>query len=72
MNSDFENKLEKYTEVIVKVGLNIQPGQRLLIGPPFNGILGVPIELAPLVRKIVTKENPCILSRAETPHTPYS
>ncbi len=55
MNSDFENKLEKYAEVIVKVGLNIQPGQRLLIGPPFNGILGVPIELAPLVRKIVTK-----------------
>jgi aminopeptidase len=55
MTSDFENKLEKYAEVIVKVGLNLQPGQRLLIGPPFHGILGVPIELAPLVRKIVLK-----------------
>lgn len=55
MTSDFENKLEKYAEVIVKVGLNLQPGQRLLIGPPFHGILGVPIELAPLVRKIVSK-----------------
>ncbi len=55
MTSDFDNKLEKYAEVIVKVGLNLQPGQRLLIGPPFHGILGVPIELAPLVRKIVSK-----------------
>lgn len=55
MTSNFEQNLEKYAEVIVKVGLNIQPGQRLLIGPPFHGILGVPIELAPLVRKIVTK-----------------
>ncbi len=56
MSTDnFDLKLEKYAEVIVKVGLNLQPGQRLLIGPPFHGILGVPIELAPLVRKIVSK-----------------
>jgi len=52
---NFDIKLEKYAEVIVKVGLNLQPDQRLLIGPPFHGILGVPIELAPLVRKIVSK-----------------
>ncbi len=32
MASDFEENLEKYAEVIVKVGLNIQPGQQLLIG----------------------------------------
>lgn len=56
MSTDnFDLKLEKYAEVIVKVGLNLQPDQRLLIGPPFHGILGVPIELAPLVRKIVSK-----------------
>ena len=34
MTSEFERNLEKYAEVIVKVGLNIQPGQRLVIGPP--------------------------------------
>ena len=54
MSSDFEKNLDKYAKVIVKVGLNIQPGQRLLIGMPFYFILGTPIELAPLVRLIVT------------------
>jgi len=34
MSSEFEQKLEKYAEVILKVGLNLQPGQRLLIGGP--------------------------------------
>lgn len=28
----FEQQLEKYAEVVVKVGLKIQHGQRLLIG----------------------------------------
>jgi len=55
MSSDFEKNLINYAEVIVKVGLNLQPGQRLLIGMPFFGILGTPIELAPLVRLIATK-----------------
>lgn len=55
MPADFKQNLEKYAEVIVRVGLNLQPGQRLLIGPPFHGILGVPIELAPLVRHIAAK-----------------
>lgn len=54
MSSDFEKNLDKYAEVIVKVGLNIQPGQRLLIGMPFYVFLGTPIELAPLVRLVVT------------------
>lgn len=35
--------LEKYAELAVKVGLNLQPGQRLLI-------TGAPVQLAPLVR----------------------
>lgn len=38
--------LEKYAELIVKVGLNLQPGQRLLISP-------APLEEAPLVRLLV-------------------
>ncbi len=53
--SEFEQNLDKYTEVIVRVGLNLQPGQRLMIGMPLMGVWGTPLELAPLVRLIVTK-----------------
>jgi aminopeptidase len=49
---EFERNLEKYAEVLVKVGLNLQPGQRLIIGAPFFGIDGTPLEAYPLVRKI--------------------
>ncbi|MFX1380229.1 MAG: aminopeptidase [Promethearchaeota archaeon] len=55
MLSDFEQKLEKYAEVILKVGVNLQPGQRLLIGGPTVGADGVPLEAAPLVRIIAKK-----------------
>jgi hypothetical protein len=55
MSSDFEQNLDKYAEVIIKVGLNLQPGQRLRIGPPFFGLLGAPIELAPLARRIAVQ-----------------
>ena len=41
----FEKHLEKYAEVAVKVGVNIQPGQTLLIRSD--------IEVAPFVRKVV-------------------
>lgn len=54
MSTNFEHNLDKYAEVIVKVGLNLQPGQRLLIGMPFYNFLGTPIELAPIVRYITT------------------
>ena len=53
MIKDFEFYLDKYAEVIVKVGLNIQPGQQLLIGSPRFGIDGTPLEAAPLVRRVV-------------------
>jgi len=43
---DFDQKLEKYAELIVKVGLNLQPGQRLFI-------LAYVLEAAPLVRQVV-------------------
>lgn len=55
MSSEFEKNLEKYAEVIIKVGLNLQPGQRLLIGAPVFSNTYTPIELAPLVRLIVAK-----------------
>ena len=46
-----DTKLERYGELAVRVALNLQPGQRLLIiGPLMNG--GVSLEAAPLVRHI--------------------
>jgi len=39
--------LQKYAELTVRVGLNLQPGQRLLI-------MKAPIQAAPLVREITT------------------
>ncbi|MHA2339990.1 MAG: aminopeptidase [Candidatus Hodarchaeales archaeon] len=55
LSSEFEQNLEKYAEVIVKVGLNLQAGQRLLIGAPTAARYGIPLELAPLIR-LVTKK----------------
>jgi aminopeptidase len=55
MSSDFLMNLDKYAEVIVKVGLNIQPGQRLLIGVPIFGMWGTPLELVPLIRLVAQK-----------------
>src|SRR5215211_30409 len=44
MASDFERQLERYAELVVKVGLNLRQGQRLLILAP--------IQTAPLVRLV--------------------
>jgi aminopeptidase len=55
MTDDFKKNLDKYAEVAVKVALNVQPGQRVLIGRPSHGVYGIPIELAPLVRLITAK-----------------
>ena len=55
MSSEFELNLDKYADVIIKVGLNLQPGQSLLIGAPIFSDTYAPIELAPLVRLIVAK-----------------
>ena len=49
--SIFDRMLRAYAELTVKVGLNLQPHQRLLIiGPVANG--GCSLEAAPLVRQI--------------------
>ncbi|MFX0007501.1 MAG: aminopeptidase [Promethearchaeota archaeon] len=55
MSSEFEQKLEKYAEVILKVGLNFQPGQRLLIGGATTSYDGITFEAAPLIH-IITKK----------------
>jgi aminopeptidase len=48
--TNFSQTLEKYAELTVKVGLNLRPGQRLLISNPST--LGVQLHVAPLVRQI--------------------
>lgn len=48
---DFDRQLHIYAELAVRVALNLQPGQRLLIiGPLANG--GASLEAAPLARQI--------------------
>ena len=49
-SSTFETSLQKYAEIIVRVGLNIRAGQRLIItSAPTRG---VPLHAAPLVREV--------------------
>jgi len=51
MPADFERRLELYAELVVKIALNVQPGQRLLIiGPLAN--LGASLEAAPFIRRV--------------------
>jgi aminopeptidase len=48
--ADFQKQMAAYAELAVKVGLNLQPGQKLLIRGPLT--YGVPFSAAPLVREI--------------------
>src|SRR5215212_3785541 len=51
MDHGIDRRLQAYAELTVRVGLNLQPHQRLLIiGPLANG--GASLEAAPLVRRI--------------------
>jgi aminopeptidase len=51
MTASHDEQLRVYSELAIKIGLNLQPGQRLLIiGPLANG--GVSLEAAPLVRHL--------------------
>ena len=48
---DLDRKLQLYAELAVKVALNVQPGQRvMIIGPLANG--GASLDAAPLAREI--------------------
>lgn len=48
---DFESRLRDYAEVIVRVGLNLQRGQRLLIAEPYE-LQGVARSALPLVEAV--------------------
>jgi len=51
MPDNFQESLRKYAQVAVRIGNNLQPGQRLMIiGKWLNR--GVPLELAPLVHEL--------------------
>ena len=50
MDKDFQTNLGKYAEIAINVGLNLQPGQRLIMQALKDG--GVPIETAPVVREL--------------------
>src|SRR5204863_4717420 len=51
MITNLDSMLASYGELAVKIALNLQPGQRLLIiGPIANG--GVSLDAAPLLRKV--------------------
>lgn len=54
MDNRFEGILENYAELILKIGLNFQEGQRLNIGT-VSELYRVPFDAAPLVRKVVKK-----------------
>lgn len=51
---EFERKLDQYADLLIRSGLNLQPGQRLLLGPG-TMVRGAPLESAPLVRALVRK-----------------
>jgi aminopeptidase len=50
MEREFKVNLKKYADVAINVGLNLQPGQRLILHHLRYG--GVPIQSAPLVREL--------------------
>jgi aminopeptidase len=48
---DFDRKLDQFAELIVKVGINVQPGQKLVVNGK-NFTRGVNLEAAPLMRRV--------------------
>lgn len=54
MNQNHDLNLAKYAELAIRIGLNVQPGQRLLITRNFMD-LGIPLDAAPLVKHLVAK-----------------
>jgi aminopeptidase len=54
MTDNLEAMFDKYADLIVRMGLNLQPGQRLMIVDASRNH-GIPIQFAPLVRKIAVK-----------------
>ena len=50
MDSNFQTNLKKYADLVIKVGLNLQPGQKLIMQHLRND--GVPIQAAALIRLV--------------------
>ncbi len=50
MEKNFELNLKKYADLVINVGLNLQPGQKLIMQHLRND--GVPIQAAPLIRMV--------------------
>ncbi len=50
MASVFEADLQRYADLAIQIGLNLQAGQRLVISDPRRG--GIPLEIAPLARAL--------------------
>jgi aminopeptidase len=44
--------LDKYAELAIRVGVNLKEGQRLALGATVHGMIGVPVQLMPLVRAL--------------------
>lgn len=57
MSTDFQRKLEQYADVAVQIGLNLRPGQRVLIGAAaYSGFIeGAPLSAAPFARLLAAK-----------------
>ncbi|MBW8012429.1 MAG: aminopeptidase [Chloroflexi bacterium] len=51
MPNEFKQNLNKYADLVLEIGLNLQRGQRLIIAGP-SPYAGVSIQAAPLVRAI--------------------
>ncbi|MBN2147724.1 MAG: aminopeptidase [Anaerolineales bacterium] len=49
MQTELLSAIDRYAELVVKIALNLQPGQRLLVGSPGRY---VPLEVAPWVRLV--------------------
>jgi aminopeptidase len=65
MPSSHDERLRIYSELAVRIGLNLQPGQRLLIiGPLASG--GASLEAAPLIRRIAATAYQAGASLVET------
>ena len=50
MDQNFQANLKKYADIAIKIGLNLQPGQKLILQDMRRS--GVPIETAPVVREL--------------------
>lgn len=75
MSSGFDSRLRSLARVVARVGLNLQPGQPLLITDPYD-LLGVHPEAMPMARlinstagteaQIVSADPPALRALAET------